>query len=287
MDSDWVDIGANFLFYLPLGFLAAATRRTQNVAGVIAVTLMGAMLSLAMELAQMYLPQRDSSYRDLACNTAGALAGSLLAFTTRRHWQSVQIPWPTPAACGLLLLWTGWQMYPFIPSLRRNKLHELAAQLPRWNFHAMEFGDIFLAAFLLFAFLSKAGQKRGVAACTAAVALGVALLGQSIISSVTYSNARLAAAAAGLILAILLWRPEQRSLWITLAVVLCGWLVFRELDPLYLLDPALKVTGIPVQTLGSHPRSPYFRTLAGTAFMCCAAAAALYRALRRAPVTLR
>ncbi len=256
---------ANFLFYLPLGFLATAVQRRQNGASVLAATLLGAMLSLGIELAQMYLPQRDSDFRDLACNAAGSLAGGFSSLAVRRFWPNITIPWPSPVASGLILLWIGWQMFPFVPVLRRYKLHEIAAQLPIWNFRRIEFGDVAFAAFTLYAFISRRERKNGITALMVAVVLALALVGQSLVQGLIFSNVGIAAAATGLIIGICLWRPEQRALWFALGLILSTWLVLNGFDP--------------VQGLGSISPGFYVRLFAGRAFFCCAILASLYRAL--------
>ena len=48
----------------------------------------GATLSLAIELTQVWLPNRDSSATDLFCNTLGTFLGALVA----RKMQSKTIP---------------------------------------------------------------------------------------------------------------------------------------------------------------------------------------------------
>jgi VanZ family protein len=249
LDSDWVDMFANFVAYVPLGFLATVARRRQNSASVLAATALGTMLSLAMELAQMYLPTRDSNFRDLLFDATGAFAGGLGAVAVRHFRTRLAVPWPAPVAGGLMLAWVGWQLFPFIPLLKRYKLRELAAQLSAWNFSATEFGDISSAAFALYAF--------GASGWMAAAVLAVALLGQSVVIGLTYSNARVAAAAAGLVVAILLGRPRRRAGWIALAMALSAWAVFRLLGP---------------QSLSVHD-------LTGQAFLGCAVVASLYRAL--------
>jgi VanZ family protein len=248
LDSDWVDMFVNFVAYLPLGFLATVTRRRRNWASVLAATALGATLSLAMESAQMYLPTRDSNFRDLLFDAVGTLAGSLGAVAVRRFQARLAVPWPAPIACGLMLLWAGWQLFPFIPLLKRYKLRELAVQLSAWNFSAAEFGDVGSAAFVLYAF--------GASGWITAAVLAVTLLGQSVVMGLTYSNARIAAAAAGLAVAILLGRPRRRAGWIALAAVLGAWALFRLLGP----------------------RSLSARDLAGQAFLGCAVVASLYRA---------
>jgi glycopeptide antibiotics resistance protein len=73
----------NFAGFIPLGFFAAAAARRRGweaaaplAAGAI---LLGAALSLGIELVQVQLPARVSSATDLACNVLGTALGVWLA----------------------------------------------------------------------------------------------------------------------------------------------------------------------------------------------------------------
>ncbi len=112
------DVLINLVAYVPLGFLLAlglAVRRG-NLAAVMLAALLAAVLSLAMEGVQMFLPARIASNVDLLTNSTGALFGAMLApllspsgipgrrlAALRRHWF---IP-GTLADAGLVivLLW--------------------------------------------------------------------------------------------------------------------------------------------------------------------------------------
>lgn len=75
------DIITNILLFLPVGFgfgiLATRKRLTLSVAFLL-VTLAGGMLSLTVELLQLFLPFRFSSFADVASNAAGTAAGFVL-----------------------------------------------------------------------------------------------------------------------------------------------------------------------------------------------------------------
>lgn len=75
------DILINLVAYAPFGFLLALGLKTRTgaPAAVMIATLLAAMLSLAMESAQMFLPARIASSVDLLTNSAGALFGALAA----------------------------------------------------------------------------------------------------------------------------------------------------------------------------------------------------------------
>jgi VanZ family protein len=81
--SDLDDIVINILGFLPFGFIVFWYRRLVKPGGrvgnVVWAVCAGAMLSLVIELTQVWLPNRDSSATDLFCNTLGTLLGALLA----------------------------------------------------------------------------------------------------------------------------------------------------------------------------------------------------------------
>lgn len=75
------DLAINVLAYLPLGFLVALAlrRKLGSLGGAVLALLLGALLSFALESLQSWLPTRVPSNVDLACNSAGAGLGALLA----------------------------------------------------------------------------------------------------------------------------------------------------------------------------------------------------------------
>jgi VanZ family protein len=73
------DAIANTLSYIPLGaFVALIPARSRIPARIAWATLVGAMLSFAMETLQWYLPPRHANAVDLLVNTVGAIAGGTL-----------------------------------------------------------------------------------------------------------------------------------------------------------------------------------------------------------------
>ncbi len=81
------DLAANFLGYLPLGFLAvlAAHPILRGRAAFALAVLCAFALSLALESLQLYLPTRTSSNLDLLANTAGGVLGALAAAAASRR----------------------------------------------------------------------------------------------------------------------------------------------------------------------------------------------------------
>jgi VanZ family protein len=74
-----VDIGVNIAGFVPLGFLLSAflwsTTRSQRP--VLKAILIGALISLTIELLQAYIPQRSSGMTDIITNTLGTTLGAV------------------------------------------------------------------------------------------------------------------------------------------------------------------------------------------------------------------
>jgi VanZ family protein len=116
------DVGANFVGYVPLGFLLAlAFLRSgwPRAAWSLAVCF-SAMLSLLVEALQHYLPMRVPSNLDFALNAAGAMLGATAAWVLERmgglrRWSQFRADWFDPEAHGglvLLALWPFALLYP-------------------------------------------------------------------------------------------------------------------------------------------------------------------------------
>lgn len=126
----WFDVAANLLAYLPFGLLFGQALRTHfaTLWSVLFTTLGGAVLSAAMEYAQMYLPVRISSNLDLLINSCGALLGAVLAVSIASHkrftlllthWRMRLLHGGGKMDFGLALvvLWMFAQINPSLPML--------------------------------------------------------------------------------------------------------------------------------------------------------------------------
>jgi VanZ family protein len=75
------DLLANFLAYIPFGFLLAAPKVRSRVAWALCfATLLGFFLSSLMETMQICLPGRVPAVHDLLANTFGTFAGAVMAW---------------------------------------------------------------------------------------------------------------------------------------------------------------------------------------------------------------
>ncbi|AIP62062.2 VanZ family protein [Burkholderia thailandensis] len=116
------DVVSNVIGYLPFGALAVlALYPLRGVPAALVATLLGALLSGAMEALQTYLPTRVSSNLDLAANALGALVGAAAAapaataLIERGIVRRVRFAWfERDASTPLFLsaLWAGAILFP-------------------------------------------------------------------------------------------------------------------------------------------------------------------------------
>ena len=116
------DIVLNVAAYLPLGTMLFAALRPRLRAALAwaGATLIAALLSLALESAQMFLPARIASNVDLISNSAGALIGALAAWWLARGGNPLAalrrraVRADTLGDCGLIViaLWVLIQFHP-------------------------------------------------------------------------------------------------------------------------------------------------------------------------------
>ena len=75
-----VDIAVNIAGFVPLGFLLSAflSSTTRSQRPVLTAILIGALISLTIEILQAYIPQRSSGMTDVITNTLGTAMGAIL-----------------------------------------------------------------------------------------------------------------------------------------------------------------------------------------------------------------
>jgi VanZ family protein len=144
------DLAANVLGYAPLGFLLAlsflrrgrrgdASHVSARAIGV--ATLVGAALSLLMEVLQNYLPSRVPSNVDFALNALGTLIGAVAAGALEiagalDRWSRFRLRWFVEEARGalvLLALWPFALMFPAsVPLSLGQVLERMELALAQW-----------------------------------------------------------------------------------------------------------------------------------------------------------
>lgn len=117
------DATINIAGYVPLGFLLSlAMMRSGWARGALwLAVLAGALLSLAMEFLQIYLPRRVPSNMDLTLNAAGTLAGALAALLLERlgaldRWSDFRARWFVADASGAIVLLALWPLALLFPA---------------------------------------------------------------------------------------------------------------------------------------------------------------------------
>lgn len=73
--SGWIEFAANIVMFLPLGFLLTLLFRHPWYGTILAV-----VLSAGVEIAQIVIPSRQASLRDVISNGIGAALGAFLAW---------------------------------------------------------------------------------------------------------------------------------------------------------------------------------------------------------------
>ena len=219
--GDWVDVAANLLFHVPLGFLFVAGRAGGRwSAGAAVVYCLG--LSYAIETAQLFAPNRDSSLLDVLMNGLGGAAGAGLAWLAGRRSAGGLFSL-NPVSWWLLACWIVWTAFPFVPSLRMTQLEasigNVRREIASLDIPVLAAGDFLLSA----AVLGAAARGRRAGFCTAAIALA-AVASRGVLRGHTLSAVELAASAAGLAMGFAL--PLGWFGWPLLA-----WLGIREIYP--------------------------------------------------------
>jgi VanZ family protein len=127
---------SNVLLYIPLGFccllwLRSRVRGPWLAAGIATVT--GTLLSLCIEVAQVYISVRVPSLMDVSLNALGTLIGAIGGVGWRALSTMVRLPSShlelsaDRSAFLVLLLWLAWRLTPFEPHVNLVKL-KLALQ---------------------------------------------------------------------------------------------------------------------------------------------------------------
>jgi VanZ family protein len=120
------DVVINVLAYAPFGFLLALIGRRRPAVRLATAVGTGALLSLAMESTQMFLPTRDASSLDFVSNGAGAAVGGIaaVALNRARIFRERAAQWRLRVFLGggvgdfglaLLVVWLVSQLNPGIP----------------------------------------------------------------------------------------------------------------------------------------------------------------------------
>lgn len=230
------DVAANVLLYLPLGtclcwLLAARYGAAVAVAG---ATLIAALLSYAIESAQLFESRRVASLADFACNTIGACAGAGLALAiarTRRHLQSSPFAGLLrhPVAAALLFSWAGYRLAPFAFAVDTTEWAASLAPLAGFDVEPGAFLRHFMAWLVLLAVTARLAPQRPLA--VAAGAMSAILAGRVLLAGLGLEPSEIAGMAAALLAAPALARLPREIAASGLAGALFLLIAWQGLAP--------------------------------------------------------
>lgn len=229
---------ANVLLYLPLGFclfLWLSTRMRRAAAVVVAVAL-GAMLSLGIEVAQVYISKRVPSLTDLTLNALGTLVGA----TAGVAWQRIgglmylprreEKPHRDPAAALLVALWLLWRLAPFVPHFDLGKLKAALQPLFRPQ---IELGTtlIFLTYWLVIAqsLTTLVSRTRTLEALLLTIA--AVLVGRLLVANQAFVPSELLALIVLLPLVVLMYRMRFAPKRLLLLAATMAVFIYERLAP--------------------------------------------------------
>lgn len=229
---------SNVLLYLPLGFCLYLwlNDRLSRGASVTFATLLGSLLSLAIEVAQVYVSSRVPSLTDLALNAGGTLLGAVggvgWAILSRLMHLPARAEKQTrdPGAALLVGLWLAWRFAPFVPQFDLGKLKAALRPLfnPTFDFVTVL---IFLTCWLVVNQAVAALVSRPRRLETLLLLMAAVLIGRLLVASQTFVPAELLALLLLLPMVVLMHRlrPRPRRAAMVLAVV--ALLIIEELAP--------------------------------------------------------
>jgi VanZ family protein len=260
------DIILNVAIYMPLGLAAVLAFRRRHARGFAATAAIacGFLLSVGMELMQVYVPGRDPSLLDVLTNTLGTAAGAALAIYFEPAIRSLverRAGQFRAAATLLLLVWAVSQLYPLFPEIGRSHLRQELALLfhirglsvvETWA-NAAEWFAVGLALDALFARM----RTFGLALAMVCVPAQLFIAGRSLTP----------AEIAGALLALALWhfvRRESRARC-------CAWMLgsailLRQFQPFYFLAVPQPFSWIPFAATLESTREAATAVIARKAF---------------------
>jgi VanZ family protein len=231
------DMFNNVLLYVPLGFcLALAVEpRVGRVAALAGGLAGGALLSLAMELAQASIAPRVPSLTDLSLNAVGALAGAIAgsawhALGARMTPQGSPVARSGAVALTVVVLWLLARLWPLVPDASLRQLKRAVRPLFSPELAWAELAAFFVGWLVVAqAVFHLARRQRSVDAFL--IVIAAVLVGRTFTAGNTLVFAELAAIAILLPVLVLLSRVEDRGRSALLAAALGTWLAAVALLP--------------------------------------------------------
>jgi VanZ family protein len=232
------DMFNNVLLYVPFGFCVAllVEPRWGRMGGIVAGLLLGAALSLGLELLQASVVPRVSSLRDLSLNAGGSLIGTLLgsgfhALGSRISPQGAPRSRSAFVAMAILALWLLERLWPLIPDpgLRQLKRAVRPLLTPQLEWLALAG---FFVGWLVVAQAVFHLSKRQRAVDVYLILIAIVLVGRAFVAGSALDIAEIAAIALLLPVLVLFSRLEDGMRSTLVALLLGVWLAWSSLRPL-------------------------------------------------------
>jgi hypothetical protein len=227
----------NVLLYAPLGFCLALLLEPLlgRIGGIVATALLGATLSLSMEILQASIAPRVPSLTDLSLNTLGAALGATAGSAwhvlgARMAPQATAKDRSAAVAVTIVVLWLLTRLWPLMPDASLRQLKRAVRPLFLPSIGWAEFAAYFVGWLVVAqAVFHVARRQRGVDAFLLVIA--AVLVGRTFTAGHTLEFSELAAIALLLPVLVLVNRIEDRACCALLAVSLGVWLTAVALWP--------------------------------------------------------
>lgn len=250
------DIVSNLLLYMPLGFclMFAWNERHGRWPALARTLLVGTALSLGVELTQIFVAFRDSSLTDLVLNAISTLFGAAAAIaygafgTSGRFavFASIRLH---PAALSVVLLWLGFRLAPFVPTLDWQKYKDALKPL----FIDPHVGALellrYVAGWLVVGYAVSLVTRREYAFAAMLAVVSIVLFGRLVVVGKTLNLSELAALAVCVpIAAILVASKDRRRVVVVLATLATAAIVAQGVAPFELLPQAQGFSWMPFRS---------------------------------------
>jgi VanZ family protein len=244
------DMFNNLLLYAPFGFCVTLLLepRWGRSAGIAGALLLGALLSLHLELLQASVAPRVSSLRDLSLNASGALLGGVLGSTF--HALGTRIaPQGTPRsrssliAMTILVLWLIERLWPLWPDPGLGQLKRAVRPLLTPQIDVVALAGAFVGWLVVAQAVFHLARKQR-AVDVFLIVIAIVLVGRAFVGGLTLDVAEIAALALLLPALVLLSRVEDGLRSTLVALLLGTWLAWSSVKPL-LAGSGSVVTALP------------------------------------------
>lgn len=246
------DVVGNIALFVPLGtlmvldFEAAAVRRSSLSALVV-----GTLFALALQVLQIFVPDRDPELSDVVWNALGLLLGLLAVRRLSRTGLGGSATGPSrPLHLGLVAIWLAIEWWPLIPTI--DWQHMKDALKPLWLPTPWKWSSFFEEALLVLSVAHLLGGARQRIRWLIGLA-ALSLIGKLLIVEQLVSPARACGLGLGVLLAVLLRGVGSDRSALGIAVATALWLSVDELRPFAFAD-----------TLGSFHAIPFVALLNGS-----------------------